>query len=47
MAHQDQFTCPPCGQGRTTDLLHPDDTGLQAMNQLWTEAALPLYPPSP
>ena len=44
MDHQDEFTCPPCGPGRATDLLHPDDIGLLAMNQLWTDAALPLYP---
>ncbi len=44
MANQDDFTCPPCGGGRTTDGLHPDDTGLQAMNQLWATAAMPLYP---
>jgi hypothetical protein len=43
MANQDDFTCPPCGN-RTTDGLHPDDTGLQAMNQLWATAAMPLYP---
>jgi len=44
MANPDDFTCPPCGPGRTTDGLHPDDTGLQAMNQLWATAAMPLYP---
>ncbi len=44
MANQDDFTCPPCGGGRVTDGLHPDDTGLQAMNQLWATAAMPLYP---
>jgi acyl-CoA thioesterase I len=44
MDNQDDFTCPPCGSGRTTDGLHPDDTGLQAMNQLWATAAMPLYP---
>jgi lysophospholipase L1-like esterase len=44
MANQDDFTCPPCGTGRSTDGLHPNDTGLQAMNQLWATAAMPLYP---
>jgi lysophospholipase L1-like esterase len=44
MANPDDFTCPPCGSGRATDGLHPDDTGLQAMNQLWATAAMPLYP---
>jgi lysophospholipase L1-like esterase len=44
MANQDDFTCPPCGGSRMTDGLHPDDTGLQAMNQLWATAAMPLYP---
>ena len=44
MDNQDDFTCPPCGTGRTTDGLHPDDTGLQAMNQLWATAAMGLYP---
>jgi lysophospholipase L1-like esterase len=44
MANPDDFTCPPCGTGRSTDGLHPDDTGLQAMNQLWATAAMPLYP---
>lgn len=42
----DDFTCPPCGS-RTTDGLHPDDTGLQTMNQLWATAAMPLYPLTP
>jgi acyl-CoA thioesterase-1 len=44
MAHPEEFTCPPCG-GRATDMLHPNDTGLAAMNQLWTESARPLYAP--
>jgi len=44
MDNQDDFICPPCNN-RTTDGLHPDDTGLQAMNQLWATAAMPLYPP--
>jgi lysophospholipase L1-like esterase len=38
-----EYTCPPCN-GRATDNLHPNDLGLAAMNRLWTEAALPLYP---
>jgi acyl-CoA thioesterase-1 len=42
MANPDDFICPPCGN-RTTDGLHPDDTGLQMMNQLWATAAMPLY----
>jgi acyl-CoA thioesterase-1 len=46
MANQDDFICPPCGAGtgRGTDNLHPNDVGLQAMNQLWATAAMPLYP---
>ena len=44
MAHQEEFTCPPCGGGRGTDMLHPNDVGLAAMNQLWTDAARPFYP---
>src|SRR5215471_10647305 len=36
-----EFTCPPCGGGRTTDNLHPNDTGLAAMNSLWATAARP------
>jgi lysophospholipase L1-like esterase len=44
MGHPEEFTCPPCGSGRLTDNLHPNDVGLAAMNQLWTEAARPLYP---
>jgi len=43
LANPDDFTCPPCGN-RTTDGLHPDDTGLQMMNQLWATATMPLYP---
>ena len=27
-----------------TDNLHPNDIGLTAMNQLWADAAPPLYP---
>jgi lysophospholipase L1-like esterase len=38
------FPCPPCGAGRTTDNLHPNDTGLAAMNTLWAQTARPLYP---
>ncbi len=44
MDHPEEFTCPPCGAGRPTDNLHPNDTGLTAMNQLWADAARPLYP---
>ena len=44
MAHPEDFTCPPCGGGRATDNLHPNDTGLTAMNQLWADAARELYP---
>jgi lysophospholipase L1-like esterase len=34
-----------CGcTGRSTDNLHPNDVGLQAMNALWTTQMLPLYP---
>ncbi len=36
------FTCG-CSGGRTTDNLHPNETGLQAMNALWTTQMLPLY----
>jgi acyl-CoA thioesterase-1 len=43
MQNQQLFVCPPCG-GRTTDNLHPDDTGLADMNALWTTAMRPLYP---
>jgi lysophospholipase L1-like esterase len=47
MANPDDFICPPCSN-RTTDGLHPDDTGLQMMNQLWATAAMSLYPlPAP
>lgn len=42
MANLDDFTCPPCSN-RATDGLHPDDTGLQMMNQLWATAAMSLY----
>jgi acyl-CoA thioesterase I len=42
--HPEEFTCPPCGSGRATDNLHPNDVGLAAMNQLWTDAARGLYP---
>jgi acyl-CoA thioesterase-1 len=47
-AHPEEYTCPPCGSGappRTTDNLHPNDVGLAAMNQLWTEAMLASYAP--
>ena len=47
MDHPEEFTCPPCGTGtppRTTDNLHPNDVGLAAMNQLWTDAMRPNYP---
>jgi hypothetical protein len=46
MDHPEEFTCPPCGTGaaRATDNLHPNDVGLTAMNQLWTQAMRPLYP---
>jgi hypothetical protein len=46
MDHPEEFTCPPCGTGvqRMTDNLHPNDTGLTAMNQLWADAARSLYP---
>jgi acyl-CoA thioesterase I len=37
------FTCG-CSGGRTTDNLHPNETGLQAMNALWTTQMRPLYP---
>ncbi len=46
MANPDDFTCPPCSN-RATDGLHPDDTGLQMMNQLWATAAMSLYRLSP
>ncbi len=38
------FECPPCGGGRMTDNLHPNDEGLQGMNAAWTEAMRELYP---
>jgi lysophospholipase L1-like esterase len=44
MQNPGEFTCPPCGGGRTTDNLHPNDVGLAAMNTLWATAARPLYP---
>jgi hypothetical protein len=44
MDHPEEFTCPPCGGGRTTDNLHPNDVGLAAMNQLWSDAMRALYP---
>jgi acyl-CoA thioesterase I len=40
----DLFTCPPCGGGRMTDNLHPNDTGLQGFNAEWSEAMRNLYP---
>ena len=47
MMHPEDFTCPPCGTGRQTDNLHPNDNGLKAMNQLWEDAVLSLYPAAP
>ena len=44
MTHPEDFTCPPCGTNRATDNLHPNDTGLTAMNQLWFESARLFYP---
>lgn len=38
------FECPPCGGGRMTDNLHPNDDGLKGMNAEWTEAMRGLYP---
>jgi acyl-CoA thioesterase I len=38
------FECPPCGAGRTTDNLHPNDDGLEGMNREWSEAMRGLYP---
>ncbi|MEY4549878.1 MAG: hypothetical protein RL685_6073 [Pseudomonadota bacterium] len=38
------FECPPCGGGRMTDDLHPNDDGLKGMNAQWTEALRGLYP---
>lgn len=38
------FECPPCGGGRMTDNLHPNDDGLKGMNAQWTEAMRGLYP---
>jgi acyl-CoA thioesterase-1 len=38
------FTCPPCGGGRATDNLHPNDDGLKGMNAQWTLAMRSLYP---
>lgn len=40
----DLFTCPPCVNARTTDNLHPNDTGLQGMNAAWSAAVRGLYP---
>jgi acyl-CoA thioesterase-1 len=44
MQHPEEFTCPPCGGSRTTDNLHPNDTGLAAMNTLWAQAMRSIYP---
>jgi acyl-CoA thioesterase-1 len=44
MANPGEFTCPPCGGGRMTDNLHPNDVGLEAMNTLWATAMRALYP---
>jgi len=43
-ASTNEFLCPPCAGGRMTDYLHPNDTGLTAMNTLWAQAMCPLYP---
>lgn len=40
----DLFVCPPCGTGRMTDNLHPNDNGLKGMNDAWTSAMRALYP---
>jgi len=37
------FVCPPCGTGRNTDYLHPNDDGLKGMNASWTQAMRTLY----
>ncbi|HLK92306.1 MAG TPA: GDSL-type esterase/lipase family protein [Polyangia bacterium] len=36
------FTCG-CSGGRTTDNLHPNEVGLQAMNTLWANQMWPIY----
>jgi acyl-CoA thioesterase I len=38
------YTCPPCGGGRMTDYLHPNDTGLEGLNVTWSNALRDLYP---
>jgi lysophospholipase L1-like esterase len=44
MQNPSEFSCPPCGSGRNTDNLHPNDDGLTAMNQLWADAVRAFYP---
>jgi lysophospholipase L1-like esterase len=44
MGGGDLFACPPCGGGRMTDNLHPNDTGLAGMNAEWSEAMRTVYP---
>jgi acyl-CoA thioesterase-1 len=43
-AGTDDFVCPPCGSGRTTDHIHPNDVGLTEMSLLWEQAMRPIYP---
>ena len=41
-AGADLFDCSACN-GRTTDNLHPNDTGLAGMNAAWSTALRALY----
>lgn len=44
MGGSDLFTCSPCGGGRMTDNLHPNDAGLASMSAEWSEAMRSVYP---